>query len=56
MFCYFAIYMQVIDDFVKRVKGTEISIVSQEIFVNDPLTRVENLKVNIIAIRKKYDH
>lgn len=37
--------LQVIDDFVKSVKGTEITIISQEIFEHDPLTRVENLKV-----------
>ena len=34
-----------VDDFVKRVNGTEIAIISQEIFQHDPYTRVENLKV-----------
>ena len=43
---------QVIDDFVHSVKGTDISIISQEIFQHDPLTRVENLKV--IAWRTQY--
>ena len=37
--------LQVIDDFVKSVKGTDITVISQEIFEHDPLTRVENLKV-----------
>ena len=36
---------QVIDDFVKRVQGTDIKIITQEIFQHDPITRVENLKV-----------
>ena len=39
--------LQVIDDFVKRVNGTEIAIISQEIFQHDPYTRVENLKVKL---------
>ena len=30
---------------MKRVNGTEIAIISQEIFQHDPFTRVENLKV-----------
>ena len=42
---FVSLVLQVIDDFVKSVKGTDISIVSQEIFEHDPLTRVENLKV-----------
>ena len=36
---------QVIDDFVKSVQETDITIISQEIFEHDPSTRVENLKV-----------
>ena len=36
---------QVIDDFVKSLKGTDIAVISQEIFEHDPLTRIENLKV-----------
>ena len=40
-----SISFQVIDDFVKGLKGTDITIISQEIFEHDPLTRVENLKV-----------
>ena len=39
-------FLQVTDDFVQRVKGTDITIISQEIFEHDPLTRVENLKVH----------
>ena len=42
-----------IDDFVKKVQETgEISIISQEIFVQDPLTRIQNLKVRIISVSK----
>ena len=36
---------QVIDDFVERVKDTNITIISQEIFQHDPYTRLQNLKV-----------
>ena len=36
---------QVIEDFVKRVNKTDITVISQEIFQYDPYTRVENLKV-----------
>ena len=39
---------QVIDDFVKRVQGTDIKIITQEIFQHDPITRVENLKVRYL--------
>ena len=41
---------QVIDDFVKSVKETDITIISQEIFQHDPATRVENLKVRCYAL------
>lgn len=44
----FQFIVQVADDFVRRVQGTDISIISQEIFVNDPKTRVENMKVSVI--------
>ena len=33
---------------MKSVKGTDISVISQEIFEHDPLTRVENLKVGTV--------
>ncbi|XP_060600012.1 gamma-aminobutyric acid type B receptor subunit 1-like [Ruditapes philippinarum] len=48
----------VIDDFVQRVQGTEITIISQEIFVNDPLTRVQNLKTHDarIIMTAMYEH
>ncbi|XP_045167680.2 gamma-aminobutyric acid type B receptor subunit 1-like [Mercenaria mercenaria] len=48
----------VIDDFVQRVRGTEITIISQEIFVNDPLTRVQNLKTHDarIIMTAMYEH
>ena len=36
---------QVIDDLVQRLKGANITVISQEIYQNDPFTRVENLKV-----------
>ena len=42
---------QVIDDFVQRSKKTDATIISQEIFVNDPTFRVENLKVNIQTVQ-----
>ena len=44
---------QVVDDFVKRVNGTEIAIISQEIFQHDPYTRVENLKVTKHAVMRE---
>ncbi|KAL4221902.1 Gamma-aminobutyric acid type B receptor subunit 1 [Mactra antiquata] len=37
-------FSMVADDFVERVQGTDINIISQEIFVNDPKNRVENMK------------
>ena len=43
-------FFQVIDDFVQRVKGTDITIISQEIFEHNPITRVENLKVIIFLM------
>ena len=36
---------KVTDDLVHAVKGTEISIITEEIFDHDPLTRLQNLKV-----------
>ena len=42
--CFFC--LQVTDSLVQEVKGSDISIISQEIFDQDPLTRVQNLKVN----------
>ena len=33
------------DDFVQSTEGTNITIISQEIFQHDPEKRVENLKV-----------
>ena len=38
--------LQITDNLVNAVKGSEIEILSQEIFDQDPLTRIENLKVN----------
>ena len=46
---HFFLIFQVIDDFVKSVKETDITIISQEIFQHDPLTRIENLKVSSIS-------
>ncbi|KAL4221901.1 G-protein coupled GABA receptor [Mactra antiquata] len=37
-------FSAVIEDFVQSVEETDISIISQEIFVNDPYQRVKNLK------------
>ncbi|XP_053374078.1 gamma-aminobutyric acid type B receptor subunit 1-like [Mercenaria mercenaria] len=37
-------FSAVIEDFVKRVHETDITILSQEIFTADPMTRVQNLK------------
>ena len=48
------VLFQVIDDFVNSVAGTNITILSQEIFENDPRTRVENLKVNCLLKRVNY--
>ena len=62
MLSYNALYqthvlsLQVIDDFVKSIKGTDISIISQEIFENDPLTRLENLKVQLSLAYQKFVH
>ncbi|XP_053401138.1 gamma-aminobutyric acid type B receptor subunit 1-like isoform X2 [Mercenaria mercenaria] len=39
-------FSSVTDDFVKRVQGTNITILSQEIFMNNPMTRVQNLKTH----------
>ena len=36
---------QVSDNLVQSVEGTDISIISQEIFDQDPMTRIQNLKV-----------
>ena len=44
--------MQITDNLVNAVKGSEIEILSQEIFDQDPLTRIENLKVNRPAFIK----
>ena len=41
-------HFQVIDDFVQLAKDRNISIISQEIFDHDPISRVENLKVGVI--------
>ena len=30
---------------MQSLKGTDISVLSQEMFEHDPLTRIENLKV-----------
>ena len=38
-------FFQVIDDFVHALNGTDVAIISQEIFHHDPVRRVENLKV-----------
>ena len=45
MIIFFFCFFKVIDDFVETVKGTDITIISQEIFQHDPVRRVENLKV-----------
>ena len=44
---------QVMDNFVTSIKKTAITIITQEIFIDDPFTRVQNLKVlcNIISKR-----
>ncbi|XP_053374068.1 gamma-aminobutyric acid type B receptor subunit 1-like [Mercenaria mercenaria] len=34
----------VIDDFVQQIQHTDITILSQEIFINDPQNRIHNLK------------
>ena len=34
------------DHLVNLVKDTDISIISEEIFSHDPLTRIQNLKVS----------
>ena len=39
-----------IDDFVLSVKGTDITIISQEIFQHDPVRRIENLKVKLFLL------
>ncbi|XP_045213752.2 gamma-aminobutyric acid type B receptor subunit 1-like isoform X2 [Mercenaria mercenaria] len=39
-------FSSVMDDFVKSVQGTNITIISQEIFMHNPMTRVENLKTH----------
>ena len=39
-----------IDDLVKRLKETNITVLSQEIYQNDPFARVENLKVKLIIV------
>ena len=39
-------FLQVTDDFVQGVKGTDITIISQEIFQHSPYSRVANLKVS----------
>ena len=41
---YFS-HLQITDNLVGDVKGTDIEIISQEIFDQDPLTRIQNLKV-----------
>ena len=45
------IFLQVTDSLVNDVKDTEISIISQEIFDRDPLTRIQNLKVGFQFFR-----
>ncbi|XP_045169675.1 gamma-aminobutyric acid type B receptor subunit 1-like [Mercenaria mercenaria] len=37
-------FSAVIDDFVQRAKVTDVTIISQEIFVNEPFARIQNLK------------
>lgn len=37
-------FSAITDDFVHRIKGTNISIITQEIFANNPLSKVNNLK------------
>ena len=39
------LYFQVIEDLVYRLYKANISVLSQEIYQNDPFQRVENLKV-----------
>ena len=41
-----------IDDFVQSVQGTDITIISQEIFQHDPTARVENLKASTCLIKR----
>ncbi|XP_053374076.1 gamma-aminobutyric acid type B receptor subunit 2-like [Mercenaria mercenaria] len=43
-------FSAVIDDFVREVQNTEITVISQEIFENDPLTRVKNLKAYKVGL------
>ena len=45
-FSRFVLFLQVTDNLVHDVKDTDISIISQEIFDRDPLTRIQNLKVS----------
>ena len=40
------IIVQVMDDFVQSTEGTNVSIISQEIFQHHPEKRVQNLKVS----------
>lgn len=41
----FSFTFQITDNLVKSVQGTDISIISQEIFDHDPFTRLQSLKV-----------
>ena len=38
-------YFQVTDHLIEKVKETNIDIISEEIFDEDPLARIESLKV-----------
>ena len=39
------LYFQVSDDFIRELHNNNITVMSQEIFLHDPYTRVQNLKV-----------
>lgn len=42
----FIIFCKTMDDIVADIRAENITIISQQVFLNDPLTQIQNLKVS----------
>jgi hypothetical protein len=42
--------MQLTRDFALRIKDTDITLITSEIFMDNPATQVQNLKVNTVYV------
>lgn len=53
---FFLIILQPISDFVDDVQASNITIISQQLFLYDPFSQVKTLKVGSLKIMSQYLH